>query len=125
MNFKILHFVKWNSASFLVQTVLSLLALPIYLKKLSDYDFVVVSLVWSIASIASVMDFGLSRYITHQLASNLNTQRQSRSYFFAMAGYRTLGLIAALSTFAIAIFMLIYFKNVAQFKNLSITFIFL
>ncbi len=123
MNFKILHFVKWNSLSFLIQTVLSLLALPIYLKKLSDYDFVVVSLVWSIASVASVMDFGLSRYITHQLASNLNTQRQGRSYFFAMTGYRTIALIALFTTFAIAIFMLIYFKNNDQFKNLSYFFL--
>lgn len=123
MNLKIFNFAKWNSISFLVQTILSLLAVPIYLKQLSDYDFVVISLVWSIASIASVMDFGLSRYITHQLATNLNTNRTKRSYFYVACGFRICSYIAAGATAGVILFMLIYFRSFTHFNDLSFTFI--
>jgi O-antigen/teichoic acid export membrane protein len=60
--------LPWNVASLVALLAVSIAVLPVYWDWLGDSRFALLSIIWTTLAIGSVLDFGLSRAVTREVA---------------------------------------------------------
>jgi O-antigen/teichoic acid export membrane protein len=70
----LLHFAGWNLVTLISTSLVSLFYLPVYVNQLSAESFSILTILWSILSVGSILDFGLGRTIIREFSILRSTQ---------------------------------------------------
>lgn len=105
------YFVGWNAAALAIQSFLSILFIPIYLHQLNQNDFAVICLIWTVVSLAGILDLGLSRFFTQRLALFVNTARLNRIRLYFTSAMIIIGSVSFATSMIATLAFYFYITN--------------
>lgn len=110
-NEKLLNFISWNAINFVASVCVSLASIPVYYKNLLPAEFAALTLFWSVLSISGVLDFGVGRSLTREIAAITNESRRDDIRVIVTNGTLVSWCYSFFASVLIWIFLGIYFKN--------------
>ena len=99
---KLIKFLSWNTSLLISNFLVSFICIPIYLQELDSSTFAVLTLLWTILSVSTILDFGICRSIVREFSVLINEKKEKLINYYTSTSLCLsviFGLCAALIIF--------------------------
>lgn len=99
---KLIKFFSWNTSVLISNFLVSFICIPIYLQELDSSTFAVLTLLWTILSVSTILDFGICRSIVREFSVLINEKKEKLINYYTSTSLCLsviFGLCAALIIF--------------------------